>query len=196
MLAVRYIALFFGSAISVSSAVAQDAPDQNVFFFGGRFSSDYFELALNPVGTNYENNFIGGVGYQNFFYGEDGGFKLGAELGASLRLGTQSSTELWAGPVFRADRFIQTDQFAVSASVTVGLSVASGTIGIEAQREIDEGGDSTLLYYLGPEVSLSLPGDSDTELFLRVHHRSGGWKSLGNMRDGANAVALGLRWSF
>ncbi|QQR38089.1 hypothetical protein [Devosia rhizoryzae] len=181
---------------AVPQSLAQEAPDQSVFFFGGRYSSDYFEFALNPFTTTYENNFVGGVGYQSFFWGEDGGFKLGAEAGAAFRTGNQSSAELWGGAVARADRFIQTDQFAVSASLTLGLSVTTDTIGIEAQRERDEGGNSTLLYYLGPEISLSLPGASNTEVFWRLHHRSGGWKTLGNMRDGANATAIGIRWSF
>lgn len=171
------------------------AEDQNVFAFGGRYTNQYFEYTFNPFTVGYEDNYVLGAGYQQFALRHDGGLKLGVELGAALRLGNQTSGELWVGPVLRADGIIQTEQVKVSASVTAGLSVTTDTIGIERAREIEMGGDSTLLYYLGPEVSVSFANNPDVEYFARVHHRSGGWESLGNMRDGANAASVGVRWS-
>ena len=170
------------------------ADDQNLFAFGGRYTDQYFEYTFNPFAVSYEDNYVLGAGYQQFALGHDGGLKLGVELGAALRLGNQMSGEIWAGPVLRADGLIQTEQVKVSVSATAGLSVTTGTIGIERDREIEMGGDSTLLYYLGPEVSVSFADNPDVEYFARVHHRSGGWETLGNMRDGANAATVGMRW--
>jgi hypothetical protein len=189
-----FAAALLGCACA-TPALAQSAVDQNVFVFGGRYIDQYFEYAFNPLGASYEDNFVLGAGYQRFVVGNDS-LKLGVEVGAALRAGDTTSTELWAGPVLRADKFIKTDLVNVSASVTAGLSVATGEIGIEAQNVIDENGDNTLLYYLGPELSFSLPSNPDVEVFWRVHHRSGGWKTLGNMRDSANAVTVGLRVDF
>jgi len=177
-------------------AMAQSDADQAVFVFSGRFTNQYFEHAFNPLTVGYEDNYVAGLAYQRFFLGQDDGFKLGGELGAALRFGNQGSIELWAGPVLRADRFIKMDLFTLSASVTAGLSLTSDTIGIEEQREIDSNGDTTLLYFLAPEVSFATTAQPGVEYFWRIHHRSGGWETLGNLRDGANATTLGVRWSF
>lgn len=177
-------------------AFAQQEPAQNTFVFAGRYTSQYFEHALNPFTVRYEDNYVLGAGYQQFFIGHAGGLMLGGEVGTALRFGDSTSAEVWAGPVLRADGLIQTENVRISASLTAGLSLTSGTVGIEAQREIDSGGDTSLLYYLAPEVSLSFADNPQTEYFWRVHHRSGGWESLGNMRDGANATSLGVRWKF
>jgi len=170
--------------------------DRNVFFFGGRFSDQYFEFSLNPFTVSYEDNHVLGAGYQQFFLGGANGPRLGLEAGTSLRFGNQTSGELWGGLVGRYDGLFVTDAIRFSAAITVGLSVTTGTIGIERDREVEMGGDSSLLYYLGPELSLAPTDNPNLELFWRIHHRSGGWETLGDMRDGANATALGVRVSF
>ena len=184
------------SSVSAQSEMAEAQSDRNAFVFGGRYTSQYIEHALNPFTVAYENNYVLGLGYQQFFLGDDGGLKLGAELGAAIRMGNQTSTELWAGPVLRADGLIETDYVRISLSVTAGLSLTSDTIGIEAQRERETNGDTTLLYYLGPEISIASTDNPYLEFFWRLHHRSGGGGTLGGLRDGANATALGVRFKF
>lgn len=181
------------AALSVLPATAND---QNVFGFAGRYTGGYIEHALNPFTASYEDNYVVGAGYQQFVLGDDGGLKLGGELGAALRIGEQTSGEIWAGPVLRADGLITTDRIKLSASITAGLSLTTDPIGVEADREILNNGDSTLLFYLAPEVSVSSADNPDTEFFWRLQHRSGGWKTLGNFQDGANAVSFGVRQSF
>lgn len=185
------------SLVLLALAQPVAAQDQNVFGFAGRLTDGYFEHALNPFTASYEDNYVLGVGYQYFFLGEDGGVKLGAELGAALRLGSPGpSGEVWVGPVLRSDGLIVTDRVKFSAAITAGLSVTTDPIGIEVQRERETGGDSSLLFYLAPEISMSFNDNPDTEYFLRVHHRSGAWETLGNFRDSANAVSVGVRQSF
>ncbi|HEV7292712.1 MAG TPA: hypothetical protein VGN79_10365 [Devosia sp.] len=187
------------SAMSLTPVSAQEAVDQRdqaVFFFGGRFTDQYFEYSFAPFTVSYEDNYVVGAGYQEFFLGNRGGLMLGAELGVAGRFGDRTSTELWGGVVARADNLLATQDFGVSFSLTTGLSVASDTIGIESPRELESGGDTTLLFYLGPEVSVNVAQLPDTEFFWRIHHRSGAWKTLGGMQDGANATVLGVRWKF
>ena len=178
---------------------AQDVPrfDSNVFFFGGRFTEEYFEFSFNPVAVNYEDNFIVGGGYQHFFFDAPLGIRLGAEVGTALRFGdSDPSGEIWAGVVARRDGLFEADHFVVNAAVTVGLSTTTGTVGIERDREIDEDGDSSLLWYLGPEISITPRANPNLDIFWRLQHRSGGWESLGHMHDGANANTVGVRWKF
>ena len=186
-------------AVVALSAISQPAlaADQNVFGFAGRFTDRFIEHALFPFTASYENNYILGAGYQMFFLGDDGGLKLGAEVGAALRIGSPNiSGEVWAGPVLRYDGLIVTENVKFSAAVTGGISYATDPIGIEAQREIENNGDSSLLFYMAPELSVSFAEHPNTEYFLRLQHRSGGWKTLGNFQDSANAVSLGIRQSF
>lgn len=202
-ISIKYLVGLAVGSVMVTSAAAQPDSDRNAFAFGGRYTSQYIEHALNPFTVAYENNYVVGGGYQQFFFNHEWdffnrewGMRIGAEVGAALRMGNQTSTELWVGPVLRLDDLIQTDFFHMSASITGGLSLTSDTIGIEAQRERETNGDTTLLYYMGPEIIVSAADNDDVEFFWRLQHRSGGGGTLGGLQDGANATALGVRWHF
>jgi hypothetical protein len=179
--------------------MAQDVPsyDQNVFLFGGRFTDMYFEYSFNPIAVSYENNFVLGGGYQHFLLDTPFGVRLGAEVGTSLRFGdSDPSGEIWGGVVARYDNLLQADRFTVSLAATVGVSATTGTVGVERDREIEENGDSSLLWYFGPEVSITPRDNPNLDFFWRLQHRSGGWESLGSMHDGANANTVGVRLKF
>ena len=124
------------------------------------------------------------------------GFGLGIEAGLAARLGEGASGEAWAGVVGRYDGFVIADTLRITPALTVGLSVVTGTMGIEARREREVGGSATLLFYLGPELDFSLVDHPNVEVFMRIQHRSGAWETLGNLRDGANANVIGARWTF
>lgn len=85
--------------------------------------------------------------------------------------------------------------------MVAGLSVVTNPIGIERVREIQNSGDATLLYYLGPEIRLTFDALPETEFVYRVHHRSGAGEvsflpTLGDMVEGANANVFGIRLPF
>jgi hypothetical protein len=188
-------------ALSAFTSLAQGQEtarfDSNVFLFGGRFTHEFFEFSFNPVAVDYEDNFVVGGGYQHFFLDAPFDIRIGAEVGTSLRFGdSDPSGEIWGGVVARRDALLEADQFVVNAALTVGLSATSGTVGIERDREIDENGDSSLLWYLAPEISITPRANPNLDIFWRLQHRSGGWESLGNMHDGANANTIGVRWKF
>ena len=173
------------------------AQDSNVFVFGGVFSSASVGETFNIFGTDYQDAYILGGGVQKFISGHDDSLKLGLEFGLALRKGPDVSTEVWASAVLRADGFIHTDRFKLSASLTGGFSAITGPLDIEIARELSRGdGDSTLLFHMAPELSISFASNPDLEFFYRLQHRSGGWETLGGMGEGANANTLGLRWSF
>lgn len=180
-----------------TTASGQDRDiDQAVFAFGGRYVNAYIEHSLVPFAANYEDNFVLGGGYQNFLWQPLPDLHLGAEIGLAWRGGTVSSGEVWAGAVARYDGLHLGENLRVSPAITVGLSAITNPIGVEAERAQRRNADPTLLFFMAPEVSVATLDNPDTELFVRLQHRSGAWGTLGGMADGANAQVFGLRHRF
>ena len=182
-------------AVQAQDQRATQAGDQNVFVTGGRFIDGYIEDSFALFDDHYEDNFFAGVGYQHFLYSY-GVVSFGAEAGLGVRLGApENSAEVWAGFVTRFD-LIDIAGFHISPALTTGLSLASAPVGSEPTRA--ENGDddlSPLLYYFGPEISVSHDALPDWEVLARIQHRSGGWGSIANI-DASNAVTVGLRYKF
>jgi hypothetical protein len=150
--------------------------------------------ALVPV--EYEKNAILGGGYQFYPY-RIGNVKLGGEIGVAVRFGKGFTGEVWAGPVARYDKIRLGERLFVSPSFTAGLSLVSDAQpGRERQEEIKDNGNANVLFYLGPEINVSFSDESSTEFFWRLHHRSGGGKTLGNMKGATNANVFGVRYKF
>ncbi len=185
-------------AAVLQPALAQEdiQTNSNVFVFGGVYSSESVGETFNFFGTDYQDAYVLGGGYQHFLLGTEGGLLAGLEVGAAVRKGPDVSGEVWAGVVLRADNILQNEQLNVSASVTGGLSLITNPLDVEVARELSRNGDSTFLFYMAPEISVSTPSNPDMEVFWRVQHRSGGWNTLGDMGEGANANTIGLRWKF
>lgn len=169
--------------------------DEAVFFFGGRFHSDFFGASFNPFTAPYENNYVVGGGYQKTFWDFGNDFRMGGEAGLALRMGDNTSLEGWGGVFARYDGFVLGNTLRISPSLTAGISVVSGTIGVEAEKVKQLGRPDTVLYYLGPEIDLSLVDKPNWEVFWRIQHRSGGWGTLANI-DASNAEVVGLRYKF
>ena len=176
-------------------AAATTDYDRDVFFFGGRMTSAPFGQSFNPFNPWYENNFIVGGGYQQFPFRFPYDFRLGVEAGLAGRFGDGNSLEVWGGGVIRYDGFTIGD-VRISPAFTAGMSAVSGPIGVERAREAEHKGDNHVLFYLGPEISLSLVSNPNWEVFVRGQHRSGAWGTLGNMGDSGNADVVGLRFKF
>jgi hypothetical protein len=170
--------------------------DRAVFGFGGLLTREDMQRSANPLTVDYEKRAVIGAGYQHFFAGH-GDFKLGWEAGFAARTGTSFSAELWGGGVARYDGFKIADRVIVSPAFTAGLSAVSRTHpGREKQLERRYDGNAAVLFYLGPEINVSLADQSDREVFWRLHHRSGGGHTLGNMKGAANANVVGFRYKF
>jgi len=53
-----------------------------------------------------------------------------------------------------------------------------------------------MLFYLGFDLAFALASLPDTELVLRIQHRSGAYGTLGAMKEGNNANVIGIRQRF
>lgn len=164
--------------------------DEAAFVFGGMMISH----ASNPF-DGFEGNYFIGGGYQRL-WGSPDGFRFGGEVGLAGRFGQATTLEAWGGIVGRYDVRVL-DTVRVGASLTFGLSAVTGTQpGREQWSEDLYGGDATLLFYLAPEINLSLVDQPDKEVFVRLHHRSGAWTTLGGMAGASDALVGGLRVHF
>lgn len=183
------------AAFPVSAPAAEPGLDENVFVFGGPFTTGHFEDTFLVWEDHYESNFFAGAGYQRFLYSY-GSFKLGVEAGAGVRFGAGEpvSAEVWGGAVARLTTF-SLGGLDISPSITFGLSAVTDTIGVETTRAEANAAKTGLLYYLGPEIAISSAEHPEWEGFVRVQHRSGGYGTITNL-DGSNAATVGIRYRF
>ena len=92
------------------------------------------------------------------------------------------SAEVWAGATLHHSGILLFDALRVSSGFVFGLGTISNPIGQEAEHQIVHSGSAKLLFYLGFETAFSLRDAPETELVVRVHHRSGAYGTLGGLR--------------
>ncbi|MBP2509714.1 hypothetical protein ACTJJ8_17585 [Agrobacterium radiobacter] len=181
---------------SLASEDMTSETSEAIFGFGGALTKEDMlkSAALFPV--EYERNAILGGGYQFYPY-HIGNVKLGGEIGVAARFGKGFTGEVWVGPVARYEQIRLGERLFITPSFTAGLSLATDAQrGREREQEIKDDGNANVLFYLGPEINVSFSEDSSTEFFWRLHHRSGGGKTLGNMKGATNANVFGVRYKF
>ncbi len=181
---------------SLASEDMTSETSEAIFGFGGALTKEDMlkSAALFPV--EYERNAILGGGYQFYPY-RIGNVKLGGEIGVAARFGKGFTGEVWVGPVARYEQIRLGERLFITPSFTAGLSlVTDAQRGREREQEIKDDGNANVLFYLGPEINVSFSEDSSTEFFWRLHHRSGGGKTLGNMKGATNANVFGVRYKF
>jgi len=187
---------------------------QSVFGFAGRTNSgnlkDTFAFGVGAPQSIFYDNYIVGGAYQRDFFQFNSGVLVGAEVGLADRFGhykiccdtiaysngVMHSTELWGGISFRHQGVALFDTFRISPGFVFGLSAISSPIGQEGLRQIDNHGSANLLFYLGFDVAFALAGFPNTELVLRIQHRSGAYGTLGGLKEGNNANVIGIRQRF
>ncbi|MGV1819923.1 hypothetical protein ACQZ63_12110 [Agrobacterium sp. CG160-95] len=181
---------------SLASEDMASQTSEAIFGFGGVLTKEDMLKSAALVPVEYEKNAILGGGYQFYPY-RIGNVKLGGEIGVAVRFGKGFTGEVWAGPVARYDKIRLGERLFVSPSFTAGLSLVSDAQpGRERQEEIKDNGNANVLFYLGPEINVSFSEETSTEFFWRLHHRSGGGKTLGNMKGATNANVFGVRYKF
>ena len=172
------------------------SPTQSVFVFGGQYTTAGLASSAIPFRAPYENNTIAAIAYAVDIHRFGNGVMYGAEVGLGRRFGTVDSIEVWGGATFRLAPVVLFDSLQIGAGITVGVSAVSQPMGIEVTRETRRHGDARFLGYLGPELTLASPKNSNIELVYRLHHRSGANGTFGGMGEGANANVLGVRYRF
>ena len=88
------------------------------------------------------------------------------------------------------DRFVDT-----SFAAGTGLSYATEKPKLEERRRGD-GQTAQLLVSLMFELDFALPKIRNWHLVARIHHRSGAFGLFNGVTGGANAVGLGVRYTF
>lgn len=185
------------SSVNTSFA-GQKSSSESVSFFAGIFSESSFPGDANiPFGGNIESNYNFGAIYHRDFLELGSGFFVGGEIGGALRFGEGEpfSGEVFGGATIR-HQGVDLGPVNIAPRLTFGLSAVTNTIGVETERANAAGTDGTLLFYLGPEISLGFKQLPKTEFFYRTHHRSGLLKTLENMTGGHNAHVFGVRQNF
>ena len=184
-------------SLAAGAALAEPvAPaDRNMFAFGGRLTAEALPESFNVPGVSYEDNGILGVGMQRWTW-QGRHVDIGYEGGLAHRFGQDTTTEAWAGIGLRCCRYRLTRNLVLTPSIIFGLSyVDAAHRGREADQVARNDGDAQLLFYLAPEIELAAP-NTDWAVFWRLHHRSGGRQTLGNMRGATNANVVGVRLRF
>lgn len=196
---------------ALRTAVIEPARN-SIFLFGGRLSTGSMgETALfnmNLDGQRWDNYIVGGA-YQRDFWRWNH-MIFGFEVGVADRFGKYEvcckppvksdsllhSGELWGGFVMRYEGLLLFNKIQLAGSSVVGLSAITKAIGRERERELGLDGNARLLFYWGPELTLSHVDMPDVEVVVRLHHRSGAGKVLGGMDEGYNSWVGGFRFRF
>ena len=189
-----------GSSLAFSQSVSRpSAPElglrcNSVLVFGGVFSKGDLGQSLNPFHP-HENNYLVGAAYARDFANLDWGFALAGEIGFAARFGDdRGSSEFWVGPVLRHRGIPVADLFVLSPALILGFSAVTAPIGIETDRESAHRGNASLLFRFSPELAFRSKAWPNFELVYRIHHRSGLYGVLGDLKEGSNAHVVGLRW--
>ncbi|WP_454702765.1 hypothetical protein [Agrobacterium burrii] len=184
---------------ATSSFASEDMTSETseaIFGFAGAMTKEDMLKSAALIPVDYERNATIGGGYQFYPY-RIGNVKMGGEIGIAARFGKGFTGEVWAGPVARYEQIKLGERLFITPSFTAGLSLVNDAQrGREREQEIKDDGNANVLFYLGPEINVSFSEDSSTEFFWRLHHRSGGGKTLGNMKGATNANVFGVRYKF
>lgn len=191
------MAVALALAGSAAAQEPQPAQDRNFFVFTGRMLDADMGESLRVISADYEDNYITGFGYQQFFLHTRRNNSIGYEFGAAKRYGDDSTYEIWGGLVGRIRDIKLADNLFVTPSIVFGLShVNRPHAGREQRLEEYYDGDARLVFYLSPEIDFKVSPESNYSFFWRLHHRSGAWKTLGDMKGASNANIFGLRVRF
>ena len=171
-----------------------DLRTDSVLVFTGAFSKGNLQQSLTPF-YPHESNYLVGAAYARDFTNLNWGFVLGGEIGYAARFGNdRGSSELWLGPTLRHRGFPIGNLFTLAPALSLGFSAVTAPIGIETDREIKHTGTAGILFRFSPELAFRFKAWPNFELVYRVHHRSGLYGVLGDLKEGSNAHVIGLRW--
>ncbi|WP_153306818.1 hypothetical protein [Desulfonatronum thioautotrophicum] len=167
-----------------------------VSLFTGKFTTQSMGDTASFWSVDFEENYLVALAYAQDMLDLGHDLRLGPEIGIAGRFGCRWSTEIWAGAALRHGGVVLFDHLHIEPAFTLGLSWIDRSIGIERTREETQNGDATLLVYLGPELAFASPRHPQWAFVYRLHHRSGAFRTFGNLKGGHNANTIGLRYSF
>ena len=114
------------------------------------------------------------------------------EIGIGQRFGRQDETEFWAALFFRYHGFPWDKYLITTVAASTGFNWATGISAVEKDRA-DDGEGSQFMHYFAPEITFAAPSAPNTQLFFRMHHRSGVFGLVSDAHGGAQYGSVGLR---
>jgi len=192
--------LFVALILPSQSAVAGQGsshewagPDRErwVFAYAGRLSRDRMVRILTRLEASFEDSeyYAGGMGWHLGTSWEH--LRWEAELQAGRHTGDQDHWEFVGVIVARWTRFPWDHYMDTSFAVGEGQSYATNSPVSEERK-----GTQRLLNYLLVEVSVTMPGSGNLDVFTRLHHRSAVFGLYGGASGGSNVVGIGTRYRF
>ncbi len=154
-----------------------------------RIGTNNFLVDMLPAGLE-RNAYSTSIALGRTLAVDPRGFAWEAEGQTVQYAGRQRHWELDTAVLFRWTKFPWNDNVQTTLAVGEGISLASKTSVIEAQRNART---SKLLNFFVIEGTLALPGRSQAHLVLRLNHRSGIYGFFDGVRAGSNFVSLGVR---
>jgi len=91
---------------------------------------------------------------------------------------------------FPWDHYLKT-----SFALGIGASYATRVPPLELASHTNEGAAKALLYLMMETSFRPLP-NSNLELMVRIHHRSGAKKLINDVAGGSNQICVGIKWHF
>nr|WP_232227809.1 hypothetical protein [Leptospira wolbachii] len=175
----------------------------NLVMYGGIFTTTDLIPIVFRQKTDYKESYIGSLGISRPLDYRIRWFDFLWEGNVTKHFGEMNHWELNGFYIVKIDRMYGSP---ISLSLGEGLSLASENPKLEnkakgyyldgLQKDAIE--SRALLNYMMVEISSYLPFERKTELFLRVHHRSGifGLYCPPDPNCGSNFVSYGFRTSF
>lgn len=164
------------------------------------------------IGTNVQDIFFKGIGPTGWRYDPGGivGATAGrrvatvfdiidieAEIGAAKRLGNMDEGEFWGAMYVRYTAFPWNRFVYTTLGLSTGLNYATGVSDFENQvSERNPPQGTRLQHYFAPELTFALPDHKESQLVVRLHHRSGAYGVVSPAMSGASYITVGIRQWF
>lgn len=165
-------------------------------FLGRPAKGPLDEIAMLDWSSGFHTATFAGFAYtQEMARIEGWSIDVEAGIGGVFGQGeSNDAVQYWTGAFLRYSAFPWNEIIKTSIAANIGLSYSTKQLATE--RRGRENRTKRLLHYLGPEITLASPKRPDTELVLRLHHRSPVFGLFGCRRCSSNILAAGLRKNF
>ncbi len=160
--------------------------------YAGRLSDSYLRDIIRHGGPrDWENSYDVGVGATRVLYDNGRNLSLEAEGNALQYLGEQFHQELTSAVALRWHSFPWDKKVDTSFALGEGFSWQSENSKYEDRVNKDV---SQWLNYLFLEFTFARPKHPNTQLVLRLHHRSGVYGLINGVVGGSNLYNMGVRF--
>jgi hypothetical protein len=185
-----FLILFWGLAVGKIQAAE---PLNSINIYGGRMTSDHWEdVFIHTFDLNFVDSYFLAISMARKVgeYLDRMSFEIEGQL--VKHFDYMDHWEFNGVLTGRWEKFPWDNTIDTSLAFGIGPSYATE----EPQVEIDNNSEtSKFLVYWMIELALGLPEYPQTELILRLHHRSDAW-GLINEDGGSNGIGVGLKYKF